>query len=165
MKKSIIAVSALALGLAGASAFADIKIGVVNMQQVLTTAPQMKKINASLKKQFSGRRAVILKQAKSLQGDVSNYTKNKAVLSPSKSAALKSKIASEESQLRTEQIQYQQAVSAAQNRAMTGFLNRLKLKVATIAKQNKLQVVFPQDALLYAGTNTDITGQVLKTLK
>jgi Skp family chaperone for outer membrane proteins len=168
MLKNIVTVSALTAGLVfSAASFAagSEKIGVVDMKTILTSAPQMKAINAKLKTQFSKRKETILSQAKTLQADMSNYQKNKAVLSASKANTLKSKIGSEENQLRTEQMRYQQDLMAAQNKAMASFLNRLKFSVTKVANKKGLTVVLPKNNLLYASDNIDITSSVLDSLK
>lgn len=166
--KRFVKYSALALTMvATAPVFAAStqKIGVVDMRQILTSAPQMKQINATLKDQFSKRKETILSQAKVLQSDMAEYGKNKAVMSGSKADALKSKITKEQEQLRTEQMQYQQDLMSAQNKAMSGFLNRLKFSVSKVAAKQGLTVVFPKNNLLYAADNTDITSAVLDSLK
>lgn len=168
MMKTILRVTAVTAGLAAsglALAASTTNIGVVDMKQILTSAPQMKTINSQLKSQFSKRKDTILSQAKVLQSDMTNYNKNKAVLSASKASDLKKKIASEEDQLRSEQMQYQQDLMAAQNKAMAGFLNRLKFAVTQVAKKQGLTIVLPENSLLYSSNNIDITSAVLSNLK
>lgn len=168
MFKKIVTVSALAAGfMISATGFAADaqKIGVVDMKTILTSAPQMKVINDKLRDEFSKRKESILSQAKVLQADMANYQKNRAVLSKEKVAALKSKIGGEENQLRTEQMSYQQDLMAAQNKEMSSFLNRLKFSVTKVATKEGLSVVLPENNLLYASSNIDITKSVLDSLK
>ncbi len=141
------------------------RIGVVDMQQILHEAPQMKKINADLKKQFAKRQAAILKQANKWKADMESFSKNRAVLSPKKLKDAQSGIASEEAQLRTAQMSYQQDLRKAQDQAMGEFLKRLKFSVTKVAGSKDLEVVLPKNALLYSTSSTDITGPVLASLK
>lgn len=164
MKSGLLSVM-LAASTVTFAADASVKLGVVDMKTILTSAPQMKVINEKLKGEFSKRKENILSQAKVLQADMADYTKNKAVLSGAKVNALKSKITSEENQLRNEQMGYQQDLMTAQNQAMTGFLNRLKLAVNQVATQKGLTVVLPKNNLLYANDEIDITKTVLDSLK
>lgn len=163
--KISVASAGLLVAVSGFAASDNIKIGVVNMQGILQAAPQVKKINTALKKKFSKRKDAILSQAKGLQADMANYNKNKAVLNASKLKDLKGKITSEEVQLRTEQMRYQQDLMAAQNKAMGGFLKRLKFSVTKVADQQGLTLVMPKNSLLYSKASTDITSQVLASLK
>lgn len=168
MKKIIVsgaAVVALSLSSLTFAADAAVKIGVVDMKTILTSAPQMKAINDKLKAQFSKRKEMILAQAKVLQSNMADYNKNRAVLSAAKANALKGKIGSEENQLRSEQMGYQQDLMAAQNQAMTGFLSRLKFSVTKVATEQGLTVVLPKNNLLYSSDSIDITNSVLNSLK
>lgn len=168
MFKKMIALGVVSVGLTlslSSVAASSNGIGVVNMQDILHTAPQVKKINANLKKQFSDRKDKILSMAKSLQSDMSKYSKNKAVMSTKKSSALKSTISTQQTQLRTQQMKYQQDLIAAQNKAMKGFLGQLKSAVTKVASAKHLSVVFPKNSLLYSGSDSDITSAVLSKLK
>ena len=166
--KRFLAISALSAGLAmsvAATAAQSMGVGVVDMQQVLQSSSHVKRINADLKKQFASRKDKILAMAKKLQGDMASYTKNKAVMSKAKSAALRAQISTGETTLRGEQMKYQQDLLAAQNKAMSSFLKQLKSTVTKIASKKHLTVVFPKNGLLYAADDTDITSDVLKGLK
>ena len=170
IKRKLVIIGATALGMSlSFSAFAghdsSMAIGVVNMQQILQSAPQVKQINAQLKDKFSTRKSTILVQAKTLQADMSSFDKNRTVLSAKDSATLKNKIASEENQLRTEQMSYQQDLMAAQNNAMNSFLKTLKASVSVVAAQKKLALVLPENTLLYSAPTADITNDVLKNLQ
>lgn len=167
--KLIVGVAALGMSLSF-SAFAGhdsnhMAIGVVNMQQILQSAPQVKQINAQLKDQFAKRKSDILGQAKVLQADMSNFDKNKTVLSAKDLATLRNKITSEETQLRTEQMSYQQDLMTAQNKAMNSFLKTLKASVSVVAEKKKLSLVLPENTLLYSAPNADVTNDVLKNLQ
>lgn len=169
--KNKLVIGAAALGMSlSLSAFAghnsdDMAIGVVNMQQVLQSAPQVKQINAQLKDQFSKRKSDILAQAKVLQANMSNFDKNKTVLGAKDLATLRNKITSEETQLRTEQMSYQQDLMTAQNNAMNSFLKTLKASVSVVAAKKKLALVLPENTLLYSAPEADITNDVLKNLQ
>lgn len=169
MSKSFIKFTIVSLGaLLSISCFAassaQDSIGVVDMQQILHNAPQMKKINADLKKKFAKRQGVILKQANKWKADMEQFSKNRAVLSTKKLKDAQDKIASEEAQLRTAQMAYQQDLAKAQNAAMGDFLKRLKFSVTKVASSKKLNAVFPKNALLYSTDANDITGPVLASL-
>lgn len=169
IKRNLIAGAAI-LGMSlSLSAFAghasEMAIGVVNMQQILQSAPQVKQINAQLKDQFSKRKSDILAQAKVLQADMANFDKNKTVLAANQLTTLKNKIASEENQLRTEQMSYQQDLMTAQNNAMNGFLKSLKASVSVVAVQKKLVLVLPANTLLYSAPSADVTNAVLTNLE
>lgn len=141
------------------------QIGVVNMQQIFHDSPQVKKINAALTRQFEGRRNNIVKLGKQLQSDMQNYQKNKAVMSAENLANLKNKITKEETNLRRQQMQFQQDLFSAQNKKMEKFMNQVRGIVKTIAAKKQLTMVLPKNSVLYADTGMDITTEVLSKLQ
>ncbi len=165
MKKITMIVGAAVASFFAATVYADQSTGTVDMQRVLSSAPQMKKINTALQQQFSKRKDSILAQAQTLQSDMQNYTKNKSVLTGAKLTDLQGKIAGEEGNLRSEQARYEQDLGTAQNKAMSGFLIQLQQVVATVATKQKISVVMPKNTLLYADPKLDITDSVIAALK
>ncbi len=164
MKKILTGVCAAALAVCATVSFADTKIGVVNMEQIFKTSPQVKKINSDLRAQFSGKRDAILKQGKQLQSDMQNFTKNKSVMSKSKAKALSDKIAQEETSLRTKQADFQKQLFQAQNQAMTGFMKKVDTVVSTVANKKGMDVVMPKNAVVYSQNGMDITSDVMNNL-
>ena len=156
---------AAALAVCSASAAMAASSGVVNMEQIFKTAPQVKNINATLQKQFSGQKNAVMEQGKTLQADLKNYNKNKSVMSKEDSKKLAMKIADEENQLRTAQAKFQQALFAAQNKAMAAFMKTVDAAVAKVAAKKKLGMVFPKNAVVYSHKGADITNDVMSNLK
>jgi outer membrane protein len=141
------------------------QVGVVDMQSVFQTAPQVKKINDNLTSQFQDRKNKIVQMGEQLKADIKKYQKNKAVMSKNDLSSLETKITDEEAQLRQEQTKFQQDVYQAQNQQMAQFLEQVKGVVKTIAGQKKLEMVLPKNTVLYSQDGLDITSDVLANLK
>jgi len=169
MLKRVIGASVLSIGmmLSATAIAADAMggVGVVDMQSILHSAPQVEKINMDLKNQFSARKDMLLASAKALQANMTKLSKNKAVMSKMQMAALQKTVGDQEMKLRMDQMKYQQDLLAAQNEAMNGFLTELKMAVQKVATMKHLDVVLPKNSLLYANDNTDVTPSVLDNLK
>lgn len=140
-------------------------MGVVDMRQIFEASPQVKAINADLDKKFSGQRNDLVTKGKALQDDVKKLQRNESVMSKKDVAALKDKIAEQEAALRTEQAQFQKTLYAAQNDAMNTFMEKVKGVVAAVAKQKKLDMVLPKNAVVYSQDKMDITADVTAKLK
>lgn len=167
MKKLMLAVCIALIGMWSVASFAATtpRIGVVNMQTIFRDSPQVKKINASLKRQFAGRKDSIVKMGKQLQSALQNYQKNKAVMSSKDLTALQSKITKQEMQLRAAQAKFQKELFEAQNKQMTAFMNKVRGVVKTVAAQKNLSMVLPKNSVLYSDNNLDLTKQVLSKLQ
>lgn len=140
-------------------------IGVVDIQQIFQNSPQVKKINDSLKKQFSSRRDNIVKMGKTMQDDMQKYEKNKTVMSAKDASALKDKVAQEDRDLRAAQTKFQQDLYDAQNKQMGTLMTQLKDIVKTVAADKKLTVVIPKNSVVYSDNSLDITNDVINKLK
>lgn len=165
MKKLMIGLVAGVMSVASMVAVAASSVGVVDMQSVFKSAPQVQKINDQLKSQFQNRRAQIVKMGQTLQKDMQNYQKNKSVMKQADATNLNAKIAREENSLRMAQTKFQQDVFAAQNKAMNDFMSKIDGIIAGIAKKKNLDLVIPKNGVLYSTPNMDITNDVVNQLK
>lgn len=167
---SVIAVPALALTLSG-SAFADqVKVGVLNLHQVLTTAPQVKTIESQLKAQFKPREEQLVQEQKTLAAAAQKLTKDGAGMKPEARKQEEDKIAAQQKEFQGNQMKFQTDVIAAQEAAMKKFLTNVDGIVKTVAGQQKLDLVVLSQAIAYENKEskveqTNITDAVLKSLK
>ena len=164
MKKFFaISLAVLCLGFIG-SAFADGEIGVVNMKTLFENAPQVKQINAQMKKQFGDRQQKLESMGNALQADITKLQKNKAVMSQKQLSDLNDQIAKEGDELHQAQASYQQDLFGAKQQAFMQFLNQIRAASQTVAAQQKLQIIIPADSVVYAADSLDVTKQVLAAL-
>lgn len=139
-------------------------IGVVDMDQIVSQSPQAKQIKTDLEKQFAPDKKKITSLSNDFQDDVKNYQKNKSTMSKKDLAALEKKMQDEQTQLQTLQTKVQQDLQAAQNKKMEEFLDSVKDAAKTVSSQNKLEAIFPANAVVFSVDGTDVTDQVLKVM-
>jgi len=170
MKKTVLSLaSALTLFLAVGNASAatetpGAKVAVVDMQQVLQKASQIKTINDQLTKQFKPRQDKIITQQKTLQDETNKLEKEATVMSAADRGKLQDKIIKERADLQGVAVAFQRDVSAAQNQAMQGFMNKFTTVVSNVAKTNNYDLVIQRSGAPYVKENLDITKQVLDEL-
>jgi outer membrane protein len=164
MKRLATTICAAAAVICSATAMAS-DFGVVNMEMIFKDSPQVKMINTNLQKKFSGQKDAIMKQGKMLQTNLQKYNKNKSVMSAADTKKLATTIAKEETGLRAAQAKFQQALFAAQNKAMKGFMTTVDAAVAKVAKANKMDIVLPKNGVVYSKKGMDITKTVMSDMK
>lgn len=164
MKRMMMGLLAVVTLVFSLSVFAE-QVGVVDMQSIFHSSPEIQKINSNLTTQFSSRREAIMKMGKALQDDMANLNKNKMVMKKSDLSALQNKIAKEGNDLKQAQAKFQQDLYSAQNKSMEDFMNKVKMSVQKIAGQKKLDLVLPKNTVLYSQGGLDITADVLSSLK
>jgi len=164
MKRTLLAACVLFAAIWSLPGFAS-GIGVVNMQTIFRSSPQVKKINTTLQKRFAARKTNIVAMGKKLQTEVKQFQKNQTVMDSKAAQALRAKIGEQGTKLRQMQGKFQRDLMVAQNAEMKKFMTRVKGIVGKIAAKKKLDVVLPSNAVLYSKTKSDITSEVLSALE
>lgn len=157
-------VAAFAVAFAGASFAADINIAVIDVQEILQKAPQIKKINDALTSKFKPRQEKILAQEEKLKADVQKLEKNNAVLSASEKSKLQEEIVNQKRDLQRLGQDYQQDLTSEQNKSMQQFFTQLKAVIDKIAQKGQYALILQKEGVPYAASKIDITQQVIKDL-
>lgn len=145
-------------------AFADIKIGVVDLQKVMQTSSQMKVIQQSLEKDFKPRRDKLVAMEASLKKDMESLKRDGAVMNPTQKKALEKNILSQQQTFEREGQQYQQELSSAHNEAMEDLYNKIRKAIASVAEKNKYDVILQKDAAPYVNDKLDVTAQIVEAI-
>ena len=164
MKKLLMAAT-IATGMMTASVMAGPTIGIINMQVLITSAPQVQDCQASLKKKFTPMQSKLEADASTLQADMKNFQKNGPTLSKADLTTLQNKIQTEQAAFQQGQADLQQQATDAQQACMLSFASVLKTAAAQVADKNDMTIVLPSNAVIYSATDMDITDAVLAKLK
>jgi Skp family chaperone for outer membrane proteins len=164
MKKLLIAAT-VAGSVLTASVMASPTIGIINMQVLMTSAPQVQDCQVSLKKKFTPVQNKLQADATTLQADMKNLQKNGSTMSKADLSALENKVQSEQAAFQQGQANLQQQAMEAQQACMTAFAGVLKTAAAQVADKNDMSVVLPSNAVIYYDSNMDITDAVIAKLK
>jgi len=156
-----IVLSALLLT-AGTAVHADeaIKIGTVNVQQVLQQSPRVTNVSKKLEGDFKARQAKISDEQKTLQDKLEKFKKDSLTMSAKDKQSTEKKIAAERSDLVAKVVAYQQDLQKEQNKAMQSILSDLNGVVSGIAKNQHLALVLDSQAVIYSDS-VDITKAVI----
>ncbi len=167
MKKlAILLTGILAFAFAAATANADsLKIGVVNVQEILQKSPVVKKYNTELKSKFKARQEKLVKLSNALRNDQAKLNRDSAVLSATDREKLQAKILTQQVELRKMAQDYQNDFTQAQTSDMHDLYNKISSAVAKVAKQRSLELVLEKQAAPYASAQYDVTNDVLKEMK
>lgn len=148
----------------GAANAANVKIGVIDLHQILQKAPQVKVINKKLESQFKPRQAKIVALQKTIKNGMAKFSKDGSVMSASQKTAMQEKIMKQRRDLARMEQDYQQDLGVAQNQSMQQFFAKLKGIVSTVAKKGDYDLILQKDGVPYANPTVDVTSQVLKQL-
>lgn len=140
----------------------QLKVAVVNVQQILQQSPRVAELSKQLESQFKVRQQKIGDEQKSLQEELDKFKKESPTMSQKEKDAVQKKIAGERSDLVKQVVSYQQDLNKEQGKIMQGILSDLNGIVSGIAKNKTYALVLDSQAVIYASDGTDITKDVAK---
>jgi outer membrane protein len=155
---------ALVFSLIGTSAFADAKIGVVDLQKIMQSSSQMKAIQQKLENDFKPRRDKLVAMETALKGDMEKFKRDAAIMNASQKKELEKKIVAAQQQFERDGQQYQQELSSAHNEAMEGLYNKVRTTISKIAKDEKYDLIVQKDAAPFSNETLDVTDKVVKAI-
>jgi outer membrane protein len=166
VKKIGIIASALMLvagaGLSQAAVAADIKVAVVNVQQVLQQSPRVAELSKKLEAQFKTRQTKIGDEQKALQDELDKFKKESPTMSAKDRTDTEKKISADREALVKKVVAYQQDLQKEQNKIMQNILGDLNGIVSDIAKKQAYSLVLDSQAVVFAADGNDITKDVEK---
>jgi outer membrane protein len=162
MNKWLSIITAGVLTLMVGSAYADtLKIGVVDMNQILQKSPLMISLNDGLNKQFKPRQEEINNASKSLQEEM--YNLNSATnMSADDRSKLQNKIITDKANVDVMTTTFQKDLAIAKDQASQKFMTKLADVINKVAKDGRYDLIEQRTNLLYLNTSLDITPQILQ---
>jgi outer membrane protein len=165
MKKVGIAGSAilLAAGLQVANAAdTQIKVAVVNVQQVMQQSSRVAELSKKLESQFKSRQTKIGDAQKTLQDQLDKFKQDSTKMDPKERDNLQKKLAADRADLVKQVVAYQQDLQKEQNKIMQNILADLNKIVSKIAKDQGDSLVLDSQVVIFAADGNDITKDVAK---
>ncbi|PJD95874.1 MAG: hypothetical protein CK426_06960 [Legionella sp.] len=141
------------------------KMGVVDLQKIMQTSSQMKEIQQKLESQFKARREKLIAAEGKLKGDMERFKRDSAIMSATQKKDLEKKIIAAQQQFERDGQQYQQELSAAHNEAMEGLYTKVRAAIATVAQNDKYDIIIQKDAAPFSVATLDVTDKVIKAIK
>jgi len=165
MKSSMIAALSLAMFAAGAAnaQSTNMKIGVVNVAQLLQEAPQAKAVEDKLKDEFGPRQREITTMRQALQTQTETFQRDAPVMGEAERLNLERQIRDAQRDLQRAENEYVEDLNVRRNEEL-GTLQRVFIEqVQNYARSAQFDLILT-DAL-YFSQGVDITPQVLAALQ
>lgn len=168
--KTIIAAKKLFIGLVFTSLFstvtvaADLKIGVVSVERILTEAPQVDKVNTSMLERFGPQRDELKASEKEITALQENYKRNELVMTEDKLNDLKKQIITQIQGLKQKEAVLGQEVTTVRNQELAVLQQQVRTIIDEVAKSGGYSLVL-SEGVAYRDEALDITDQVLDKMK
>ncbi len=161
--KNTVLATAAALALVG-SAMAATSVAIVDLNQVFQGTPQGSATFTALKAQLAPQVSALQVQQQTLQQQVTAFQSN-TKLSKAQQQAQKNQLLAEQNKLQQTVQAFQKSANDQEQLLLTSFSTTMKTAVAQVAKQDGDDVVLSNQNALYNTQGTDITAQVIATMK
>jgi outer membrane protein len=163
--KKLFVTTLLLTGLLSTAVYAaDLKIGVVSVERILTEAPQVDAVNTSMLERFGPQRDELQAMEKEITGMQENYKRNELVMTEDKLNDLKKDIITKIQVLKQKEATLTQEVSTVRNQELAVLQQQVKGIIDDIAKKGKYSLVM-SEGVAYADDKLDITDKVLAQMK
>jgi len=143
----------------------DTKIGVLDTQQLLTKAPQAEEAGKRLDKEFQGPKDKLINKQKEFQTKRDKLQRDKDVMSAVERGKKEKELAKMEQDLRRLDEELRADITTRHREEMDDFVKTVREEVEKLAKEEKFDLVLPQEATLYVAESIDITNKVLERLE
>lgn len=159
--KQIIIVLSLLLSF---SAFANVKVGIVNIQKIITSIKEGKSVMKSLEKSFKSKQAELKKEENKIKKLQKDYQKQSLVLSDKAKAKKEGEIRGRIQKLQQKTMAYQKDIQKQEGQLKKPILEKLKPVIDSVSKKEKVAMTFEitSSPLVYAENKVDITAKVIK---
>jgi outer membrane protein len=163
MRKSVLAV-VVALLAVTTVAWAETKIGVVDVQRVIDDSEKGQQARELLKQRFEQEKTALEKEGKEIALLKEDFDKQSAVLTPEKRADREQGLRQRIKDFNRLKKDKQDAFNAQQMEVLRQVMARVLEVIQAVAKERGYTAVFDSTngPVLYAGDGVDITDQVIQ---
>lgn len=159
MKNIIVMTLALMLSFSAAAA----KIAKVDVQKVLLTVEEGKKVRAQLKKKFDEKQKIIKKEEDKIRKMQQDFQKQSLVMNDKAKLKKEKEIQKQIMALQQKTMGFQQEIQTEENKLKKPILEKVRKVIEEISKKGGYDMVFEvSTSPIYVKEVTDITNQVVK---
>lgn len=146
------------------SAFAEVKVAIVNIQKIITSIKEGKGVMKSLEKSFKTKQAELKKEEEAIKKLQKDYQKQSLVLSDKAKAKKEGDIRQKIQGLQQKTMKYQKEIQKMEAEMKKPILEKLKPVIDDVSKKEKVAMTFEitSSPLVYAQDKIDITDKVIK---
>jgi outer membrane protein len=159
-----VSISLPTFALADAKEFST-KVGVLDWQQLLQKAPQAEAAGKRLEKEFQAPKEKFENKQKEFVAKRDKLQRDKDVMSASERGKKEKELAKMEQDLRRLDEELRSDYTTRHREEMDEFIRLVRECVDKMAKEQKFDLVIPQEATLYVSDRIDMTEDVLKVLE
>lgn len=161
LKKMILSVACVASSAVMAS---SANFGVVDINKVIESSPQMTTLRASLEKEFQAKGQALQAKIKQFNDDASKLDKEKPVMAKAEIQKKEAELNKRQQTLAQEEQALQQSVMQKNQLMMEEVISKVKAASAEVAKKKGFAMVLQKTAVIVSDASQDMTADVQSKL-
>lgn len=142
---------------------ADVKVGFVNVEQILKDAPQTAESGKKLEKEFSARQQELERMAKQIKEHETAIDKDSLTMSETDRRNKERDVSNLKIEFQRKQRELREDANLRKNEELGAIQERINKAVTAVAEAEGYDLVI-YGGVAYAGKKADITDRVLKSL-
>jgi outer membrane protein len=158
-------VSPLLSGLAGSAVPANPKIGVIDIENTLSTTAAGKRANDAFEKGRKQKQTALDKHQEELKKADADLDKQKAVLKPEAYAAKRSELEKKFVELQQTYVKLERELAADRTKLIQGLLKQAEPLIAKIAKAEGVHLIIDQSATVWVSADVNLTEKLNAEMK
>lgn len=165
MKKIVIGVASVALAMSAGAFAANVKLGVVSVQQVFKQAPQGQATLEQLKDNLQPQINKLKKRQAQLADQVKDLERNAPTMSKSAKQKQEKQLASEQQSFQKDVLTLRRSELKKEQAAANTFQADLQKSISQVGKSGGYDMILLKQAAPYYNNSYDVTGQVVANMK
>lgn len=161
MIKRLFILTLASLLLSATSLAAEMKVGIVNVQAVLSKAPQLEAESIKLQEKFKERSNVLQALQTEIKGMQEKGQKDRMTMSNEDLKALSRDIEFKSAELQLKDKSFKEDVQEGQELANRAVFQLMMKAIDQVARNEKIDVVIRRETTLYAIPGVDLTDKVI----
>jgi len=149
----------------GSSAFAEMRIAIVDLQKALVSVKEGANAKSKLQKEVEAKQAALKKKEAKIKKDVENFQKQSGVLSAKVKQEKQAKLQQRIMGFQQEAAKMQASLQNREKELTEPILKKLKKVISSLSKKNKYSLVLERNesGILFSNNVKDITSEVIST--
>lgn len=146
------------------SSFSAVLVGLVDIQKIITTIKEGKKVQKTLEKSFNDKKAILKKEEDKIKKAQEDYKKQSMVLADAARANKERELQEMMMKLQNKTMEFQREIQKMEQDLKKPILEKLRPVIDEVSKANKVDLTFELSAapIVYAESKKDLTDDVIK---
>ena len=145
------------------SSYAELKIGIVDVNKILKNAPQTLSANKKLEKEFSSRTEKLKTKISSLEADGKKYQKESLTMSDDQREKAEKGLQQRKIDIQRDERELREDMDLRRREEIGDLQEKINITIDKIAADEKYDLIL-YNGIAFASEQVDMTDQIIKAL-